>query len=137
MSAITPLEKALAARLKGDSTLMAMLPGGVHTGIAPQTSARPYLTMGAGNEQEARTLDHYGADLTMELDTFSPSGVNSYLQVNTILDRVELLLRTPLTLENHGSARAKKDLRTTLVEDDGTRHGMLRVRVFTLETAPA
>lgn len=137
MSVILPLYKALSARLKGDATLMALLPGGVHSGVAPQGNTRPFLAIGNPIEEESRTLERYGQDTTIEFDAFSPGGVNTSVQVDTILDRVELLLRTPLTLDNHSPARARKEFRTVLVEPDGTRHGMSRYRVFTLETALA
>lgn len=135
MSVLLPLEKALTARFRGDSTLMALLPGGFHSGSAPQTNVRPFMVMSEPYETEQSALDRRGLVAEIELDTFSPAGVNSFAQVHAILDRVEVLLQTSLTLDNHQSAKAKKAERRGLIDDDGTRHGFLRLRLVTMETA--
>ena len=53
--------------------------------------------------------------------------------VNEILNRVEVLLRTPLTLDDHTQARPRKEFRTVLVEEDGSRHGLVRYGILTYE----
>jgi hypothetical protein len=135
MSVLLPLEKALSARLKADTTLMALLPGGFHSGSAPQNNPRPYLVMSEPYEEPADTLDRRGRIAEIEFDAFSPAGVNTFAQVQTIMNRVELLLRTPLTLDDHYSARLRTAERRGLVDDDNTRHGFMRARLFTMETA--
>lgn len=133
MSVLRPLAKALTTRLRGDATLVALVPGGIHNGSAPSTSARPYLVFGTPTEVEQNALGHWGQIATMEFDTFSAPTVRTSAVVDEVLDRVEVLLRTPLTLEGHAAARMRKDFRTVLVEDDETRHGNARFIVFTFE----
>lgn len=135
MSVLWPLHVALTARLRGDATLMALLPGGVHSGSAPSTATRPYLVMDAPQEEEENTLDRFGKTAFIQLNAVSAPSVRSTQQVDAILDRVEALLRTPLVLTGHASARARPDFRTTEVEDDETRHGVARYRITTFEDA--
>lgn len=134
MSVLSPLDKALTARFRGDATLMALLPGGYHSGSAPAGSTRPYLVSSNPTELEANVFGRWGQDATIEIDTYSAASVKSPAQVNAILDRVEFLLRTPLTLDGHTAVRLKKDFRTVLVENDDTRHGNARYRLLTFES---
>jgi hypothetical protein len=135
VSVLSPLDKALTARLRGDATLVALVPGGIHSGSAPTTSAQPYLVFGNPVESEYNTLDAYGSDAEIELDTFSAPSVKSAQAVNAVLDRVEVLLRTPLVLEGHTTVRLRRAERRVFVDDDETRHGFARYRLFTFETA--
>jgi len=133
MSVLWPLHVALTARLRGDAALMGLLPGGVHSGSVPSTAARPYLVLNSPTEEEADTFAEYGQSATIQLDTYSPSNVKSTQVVDQVLDRVEMLLRTPLELDGHLPATPRKELRAVLVEDDETRHGTVRYGIFTFE----
>lgn len=135
MSALGPLDEALTALLRADATLTALLPGGVHNGSAPRTSIRPYLVFGSPTEAESNVFARYGQAVEITFDTFSAPNVKSAAVVNTVLDRVEALLRSALTLAGHTSARLRKDFRTVLVEDDETRHGVARFTLLTFESA--
>jgi hypothetical protein len=134
MSTLRPLAKAITDRLRGDATLMALLPGGVHNGSAPSSAARPYLVFGAPTEQPENTLDRYGYQVTYEFDAFSAPSVRTSAVVDEILDRVEVLLRTPLTLDGHSAARGWIEFRTVQVEEDETRHGTGRFSFLADET---
>lgn len=135
MSALRPLYKALTARLRGDATLMALIPGGVHNGTAPTGTARPYLVMTTPIEEESNLLGAYGQAATIELETWTAPTVRTAAGVDEILDRVEALLRAPLNLDGHTAARARKEFRTVLVEEDESRHGLARYAVLTYESA--
>lgn len=134
MSALRALDKALTARFRGDATLVALVPGGIHSGSAPSTSVRPYLVFGSPNEESADVLGMYGKSATIEFDAFSAPSVRSASAVNEILDRVEVLLRTALTLDGHTAARLHPDARTVLIEEDETRHGWARYTLTTFES---
>lgn len=134
MSALRPLAKAITARLRGDATLTALVPGGIHNGSAPTTAPRPYLVFGSPVEEEEAVMGRFGASATVEFDTFTPPTVKSDGPANEILDRVEILLRTPLALDGHTPARGRKEFRTVQVEDDETRHGTMRLAFATFET---
>lgn len=135
MSALLPLYKALTVLFRADATLMALLPGGVWNGSVRDGQPRPYLIMGTPTESEINGLGEWGKDGTIEFDTYSDPTVRSPEQVDTVLDRVEMLLRTPLAIDGHTDARLRLDFRTVQVEEDETRHGTARYRFFTLETA--
>lgn len=133
MGALWPLAVALTARFRGDATLMALIPGGFHNGRAPQTAARPYLVMNVPTEEDASTMDRYGSTAFIQFDTFSGPAVKTSQVVEAVLDRVEVLLRQPLTLDGRTTTHPRWEFRTTLVEEDETRHGLVRYRFDTFE----
>lgn len=135
MSVLSALDKALAARLKADATLATLAPGGVWSGTAPMNTARPFVAFNGPTEEPFDSFGNYGQLATLQFDTFSPSTVRTYAQVNAVLDRIETLLRTPLTLDGHTSAMPRKEFRNSLIDDDNeTRHGLVRYRFVAMET---
>lgn len=135
MSMLSPLHKALIARLRADATLTTAAPGGVHNGTAPLNAARPYVVITAPTEEPGvEAFGRYGWDDTVQFDTWSAATVQSTSAVDAVLDRIEVLLRTPLPLDGHTTTLAKPDFRTVLVEADGARHGLSRMRFLGMES---
>lgn len=132
---LTALQTALVARFEADAVLMALIPGGVWDGSVPEAIDRPYLVLDVPTEEpSAESFGAYGDLATIQFNTFGPETENSSDQANAILNRIELLLRTPLTVAGFTPPIARKEPgRTVLVEEDGVRHGVMRYRFTALE----
>lgn len=136
MSAFSALRTALIALFRGDATLTGLVPGGVHTGSAPQGTTGRYLVLSNPTQQPGvEAFGGYGSDATIQLDAFGADGERTDAGVDQVLDRCETLLRTPLTLTGHTPTIGKQEFRTVLVEGDETRHGIARWRFVTAEAA--
>lgn len=132
MSALWPLQKALATRLKANAPLMARV-SGVHDGEAPQGAALPYIVIGGPTEFPSGVLGPQGFSDTLTVHIWSGyQGRKEALEIAALMDAA---LVEPLTLEGHTAARLRPEFRTVLVEDDGVRHAPVRYRILTFEAA--
>jgi hypothetical protein len=133
VSALWPIQTAVMARLLSDAPLAALVGTRIYDGEAPQESALPYLVLGEPTETDASPLGTRGYTDTLTLHAFS--AYQGRKEVLDITSAVELALRPPLALDGHTTARARLEMHTVLIEEDGIRHAAIRYRFFTFATA--
>lgn len=100
-SLMGPLQAAMYARLTGDATLMALLPGGVKDHV-PANTPFPYIAIGEAVETPHRTMGKNGHE---DVPTLRIWGSQlGYKNLQAILDRATTVLEgTPLTISGHSS----------------------------------
>lgn len=133
MSALWPLQKAVASRLQADAALMARVTG-IHDGRAPEAEPMPYIVIGEPTEIPFDTLGRAGYQPTLTIHVWSAQRGTSQ-EVNEIVALMDAALAAPLTLDGHTEARLRPEFRTVLVEDNGNRHAPVRYRAYTMEAA--
>lgn len=100
-SAMWSVQTAIYGRLTGDSTLMALLPGGVNDHL-PTPTAFPYIVLGEMIETPFRTFGKNGHETVPTLRIWGDA--LGYKKIKDIYDRVTTLLEgTPLTVAGHGT----------------------------------
>lgn len=125
MSAIWPVQQALAARLKADAALMARVTG-VFDGQAPQAVALPFVVIGEPAEVPG---DAFGDafDTSFLLHVWSAT-TGSSREAHEIAALIDAALAAPLAVPGYGDVSAREESRNLLTEEDGTRHLALRLR---------
>lgn len=125
MTGLFALQKAIYARLNG------ALPCGVYDDV-PEDAQLPYAVIGDGTSAPWGSKDLRGVECVATLNFYS--GYGGMKEVDQLMDRALELLRAPgLEVEGWEVVVFGLELANPVVDEDGTRHGVLRVRVKMLE----
>lgn len=131
MSAVWPIQVALATRLTGNAPLMARVTG-IHDGRAPEGAVLPYVVISEPSEEDWGTLGKAGNATTFYLHVWSATRGSSK-EVNEIGNLLEAAMAAALTVTGQSGAITRREFREVFVEDDGTRHLVLRYGFRTAE----
>lgn len=134
MTALWPLQVAVAARLKATAAVTALVGTRIYDGLAPPQAALPYVIIGEGTSAPRDALGTRGVSETLTCHIFSATP-GSRSQAMAILDAMNDALLPALTVTGWGTTRLRPEFTTALVEEDGRRHVPVRYRIFALETA--
>lgn len=126
-----PIQAGLYTLLTGDTTLMALLPGGVND-FVPETVATPYLVFG---ERESRPFDAFardGHEHSVTLHTWAETHRGKKI-VDDILSRLHTLTHgKTITVSGNSLVAMVYNLSLVFQEEDGlTYHGIYRMRIWT------
>ena len=127
-----PLQKAIFAALRGDSTLAALIgdPPRIFDDVAGE-SALPYVQIGDGTEAEFGTATEEGAEHQIAIHVWSRAG--GRMEARAILAAIyDVLHDSTLTLASHRLVNLRFTLSQVWRENDGeTYHGLARYRAVT------
>ncbi|WP_329615012.1 DUF3168 domain-containing protein [Streptomyces brevispora] len=135
-SPMLPLQGAVLAVLRGDSTLTALAPG-VYDYV-PEKAAYPFVVIGEALETPVNAHDRFGRETVMTLHVWSQHRGHS--QGLAIAARITALLdHQPLTVPGLAHVVTRFEFSQTLTDPEppgDIRHVVLRYRVIT-EQLPA
>jgi hypothetical protein len=124
------LQESVVARLRADAGVTALVGVRVYDGEAPEGASMPFLIVGEPTETPEDVLGRDGYMITLTFHAWSTH--RGRKQVLEILEAMDAALTgAVLTLAGFLSARARREFRSVLVEDDGVRHGLARYRFIT------
>ncbi len=121
------LQKAVYARLNGDTTLVTTLGASVYDDT-PDKSNYPYVVIGECTEVPNDTMGTTGRDMTLTIHAWSQKPGKK--QVKDILSRIDQLLdRWTPTVVGWNSVQMLFEFSESFRDEDGiTRHGVARYR---------
>ena len=134
MTARNQLQKAIYAKLTGDTTLMALITGIFDMGNVPENQVFPYITLGNTTETDDSVLARIGYDdtLTLHIWTSNITGPKGSQQSNTILSNLNRLLNhQSLTLDTQNHVGTWYDFSDFLADpgENGVFHMPVRYRM--------
>ena len=131
-SALLAIQRAIFAKLSGDTALMALVKG-VFDDV-PENQAFPYVVIGEATETPSNTFGRKGKDVTCTIHIWSQAKGNT--EALTILDRLnDLLDFEPLAVAGYEVIAVEYENAVTLREPDGvTRQVPVRYRVRVKES---
>jgi hypothetical protein len=133
-TALSELQTAITAKLKGDSTLMALITGVFDFADVPAGQLMPYITLGDSTEVPDNALGQRGYEDTFTLHIWSRQ--KGFKQAQTILGRMNTLLdQKPLTLATQSHVSTMYEFTQSMNDPDDTsvRHMPVRYRLSTQE----
>ena len=133
MTALWPVQVAAVTRWKADPGVAALVGDRIFDGEAEDGAAMPYVVVGDHTERPQHTLEREGWSATLTAHVFS--AYRGSREALAIVAALGAAVKEPLTLEPFGAARLRRDFLDLQVEDDHTRHALVRYRIFALESA--
>lgn len=124
MTGLFALQKAIFGRLNG------ALPCAVYDDV-PADAELPYAVIGDGTVAPWGSKDLRGAECVATLNFYS--GYGGMKEVDQLMEAAERLLSSELEVNGWQVVVFGLELANPVVDDDGTRHGVLRVRVKMVE----
>ena len=124
MTALGALQAAIYERLAG------ALSCPVYDDV-PEDAALPYVVLGEATSSDQGTKDLRGYEIVEALHVYS--GYGGMRETNEIMEAAETALASELTLDGWDVLAYGLELANPVVDEDGTRHGVLRLRIKVLE----
>ncbi|MDT0270255.1 DUF3168 domain-containing protein [Streptomyces sp. DSM 44915] len=125
------IQRAIYARLTGDTALMVLASGGVYD-FVPEPAPHPYIVIGEAIETPDNTHGGFGRQTVVTLHVWTRArGHAPGLAIATRV--VGLLDHQPLAIEGHDHIATNYEFMQTLVDPapGDIRHVVLRLRVRT------
>lgn len=130
-AAAAELQKAVFARLAGDSALVGLLGGGKIHDHAPPHVVFPYITFGRTSGFDWSTGTESGTEHIFTLHIWSKATGNK--ETMAIMERARALIdEAPLALNGHHLVSIRLEFSEVRFDEDlVVHHGLLRFRVLT------
>ena len=140
MSAVLPLQKAVAQRWRDDAAVSALVGSRIYNRLAPSDAQYPYIRIGEKTEAPgAQTFGRKGWSETLTADVFTATHLTEDPpvigdeQAWEIVTAMGNALDEAVTVEGWGTVYLFQEFATALTEANMVQHAPVRYRAMLIE----